>query len=153
MQTKQIVQASANVIRITNIQKGNIYKRFDESGDYTYYGIVTEVLNDGNNAIISATEYRKSYSSMNVENKVIRGDKEYVIFPATLDDFQIEFQSVIDSKEKEIENSRKSISEAEKTIETTRKLLSGELQKELSVPMFKEMPQVDFDQKLREIAS
>lgn len=153
MQTKQIVQASANVIRITNIQKGNLYKRFDESGDYTYFGIVTDVLNDGNNTIITATEYRKSWSDMNVENKVIRGDKDFVMFPATLDDFQLEFQSVIKSKNKDIETYEQKIIESKKTIETTEKLLSGEMQKELSTPLFKEMSQDDFNYKVKELAS
>jgi len=153
MQTKQIVQASANVIRITNIQKGNLYKRFDESGDYTYFGIVTDVLNDGNNTIITSTEYRKSWGDMNVENKVIRGEKDFIIFPAVLEDFELEFQDVISKKEREIQNKKEEIIKAEKTIEITRKLLSGELQKELSTPEFKEMTQVEFNEKLKEIAS
>lgn len=149
MQTKQIVQASANVIRITNIQKGNLYKRFDESGDYTYYGIVTDVLNDGNNTIITATEYRKSWSSMSVENKVIRGDKDFIMFPATIEEFKVEFQSVINSKKKDIEDYQLKIQEAERLIDTTEKLLSGELQKELSVAEFKEMTQGDFDERVK----
>ena len=151
MQTKQIVQASANVIRITNIQKGNLYKRFDESGDYTYYGIVTDVLNDGNNTIIMATEYRKSWSNMTVENKVIRGDKDFMMFPATIDEFQVEFQSVINSKKKDIEDYQLKIQEAQKLIDTTEKLLSGELQKELSVAQFKEMTQSEFDERVKSL--
>lgn len=153
MQTKQIVQASANVIRITNVQKGNLYKRFDDSGDYTYYGIVTDVLNDGINTVITATEYRRSWSSMDVENKVIRGEKEFVIFPATLEEFQDEFKTVVERKQKDIEDYQQKIIEAEKTIEITKRLISGELQKELSIPKFKEMSQVEFNEKLQEIAS
>jgi len=30
MQTKQAIQTSANVIRITSISAGDVYKRFDE---------------------------------------------------------------------------------------------------------------------------
>ena len=56
MQTKQIVQSSANVIRITKLVKGDIYKRFEQNSDDTYFGIVTDVLNDGINTIITATE-------------------------------------------------------------------------------------------------
>lgn len=153
MQTKQIVQASANVIRITNIQKGNLYKRFEESGDYTYFGVVTDVLNDGSNTIITATEYRKSWGDMNVENKVIRGEKEFVIFPATIEDFQMEFKDVISKKQREIECHKEEIVKAEKTIEITQKLLSGELQKELSTPAFKEFTQDEFNQKIKELAS
>lgn len=147
MQTKSIIQASANVIRITKLSKGNIYKRFDDS-DYTYYGIVTDVLNDGVNAIITATEYRKSWSSMDVSQKVIKGEKDYVLFPSTLDEIQNEFQSVVDSKKKDIETYEKNIKDAQKVIEQTEKLISGEMQKELSSPEFKELSQVEYNAKL-----
>lgn len=66
MQTKNIVQASANVIRIVNLQKGDIYKRFDDSS-YTRdvkYGIVRNVYNNGENTYIEAVEYKKSYREM-----------------------------------------------------------------------------------------
>lgn len=148
MQTKQIIQASANVIRITKLQKGNIYKRFDDS-DYVYYGIVTDVLNDGSNAIITSTEYRKSWSSMDVSQKVIKGEKDYVLFPATLEEMQDEFQSVIGTKEREIQDAQKKIQEAEKSIEITKKLLSGEMQKELTTTEFKEISQDEYDEKMR----
>ena len=148
MQTKQIIQSSANVIRITNIAKGNIYKRFQKDYDYTYYGIVKAVHNDGSNTIIEATEYRYSYGDMNVEHKVITGDKDYVIFPATLEEIQSEFESCITKKEKEIDSANETIKKAEKTIEDTKRLISGEMQKELSSPLFKEMTQGEFNEKL-----
>ena len=94
MQTQQIIQASANVIRITKLVKGNIYKRFEDGSDRTYYGIVTDVLNDGINSIITATEYRKSWRDIEVEMKVIKGNKDVVLFPATIDELQMEFDSV-----------------------------------------------------------
>jgi hypothetical protein len=147
MQTKQIIQSSANVIRITNIAKGNVYKRFEDS-DYVYYGIVTDVLNDGINTIITATEYRKSWSSMEVSQKIMKGEKEYVLFPADIKEIESEFQSVISSKERDIVGYRKSIAEAEATIELTNKLISGELSKEPSSPSYKELTQEEFNEKV-----
>lgn len=147
MQTKQIIQASANVIRITRLSRGNIYKRFDDS-DYVYYGVVTDVLNDGHNTMITATEYKKSWSSIDVSQKVIKGEKDYVLFPATLEEIQSEFQSVVDSKERDIANYKKNILEAQRLIEYTNKLISGEMQKELSTPEFRESTQIEYNQKL-----
>jgi len=147
MQTKQIIQASANVIRITKLSKGNIYKRFDDY-DYTYYGVVTDVLNDGTNTIITSIEYKKSYSDISVSQKVIKGEKDFIIFPATIDELQMEFQDVIDSKNKEIETKYKEIEISKKLIEHTEKLLNGELQKELTTPEFKELTQVDYNERL-----
>lgn len=79
MQTKQAIQTSANVIRITSISAGDVYKRFDESyDDRVYYGLVTAIHNDGEKTIIEATEYRYSYSSLNVDYKIMRGEKDYI---------------------------------------------------------------------------
>lgn len=151
MQTQQIIQASANVIRITKLVKGNIYKRFEDGSDRTYYGIVTDVLNDGINSIITATEYRKSWRDIEVEMKVIKGNKDVVLFPATIDELQMEFDSVIESKLKSIEEHEKAIVLDRKLIEVTRKLLSGELQKELSTPEFREMSQDEYNEKTRQL--
>lgn len=94
MQTKQIIQTSANVIRITTITKGNVYKRFDDN--YSWFGVVKGVFNDGINTIVEATEYRSGWSGIEVKEQIIKGDKDYVIFPASLDDFKSEFSGVIE---------------------------------------------------------
>lgn len=147
MQTQQIIQASANVIRITNIQKGNIYKRFDDN--YTWLGIVRSVHNDGVNAVIEATEYRDGWNAIEVQEKVINGKQEYVIFPATLEDFDREFTSAISKLERKIVEAKETIAKSEKQIEFTKKLISGELQKELSTPGFSEMAQQEYDEKAK----
>ena len=73
MNVKQAIQASANVIRVTNISAGDVYKRFDDSyDDRVYYGVVTSVHNDGEVAIIEAMEYSYKYSSLDVNLKVLR---------------------------------------------------------------------------------
>lgn len=147
METKQIVQASANVIRITKLTKGDIYKRFDDN--YSYLGIVQNIYNDGNNAIIESTEYRNYYGDLKVEPQVLRGDKDYVIFPATLDDFNLEFESIEKGLNRKIESAEKEIASAQKSIEVTRSLRDGTLQKSLQSPQFVEMSQGDFDQKTK----
>lgn len=147
METKQLVQASANVIRITHIAKGNIYKRFDTNYDYTYYGVVTDVLNDGTNTIITATEYKKSYNSIDVENRVLRNKNDYILFPATLEELTLEFDSAIKRKRDEIETYQEKILDNNKIIAITERLLSGEMQKELSTPQFRELTQTEFDER------
>jgi hypothetical protein len=142
MQTKQLVQASANVIRITKIEKGDIYKRFsDDNNDDTKFGIVRNVYNDGENTVIEATEYSVSWRDMNVKNVVLRDKNDYILFPATLEDLQLEFKKVVSTKEYEINQKEKEIEEAKETIKITEKLISGEMQKELKTPEFKEMTQ------------
>jgi hypothetical protein len=150
MQTKQIIQSSANVIRITSIVKGNIYKRFDDN--YTWLGVVRGVYNDGDKAIVEATEYRNGWSGIETQDKIIKGEQDYVIFPATLEDFKLEFNTAITKLEGKIKDAKETIAKSEEQIEFTQKLVSGELQKELSTPTFKEISQADYNAKLAEIA-
>ena len=60
MHTKQIIQASANVIRITNLRKGDVYKRIDDSsyGDKVHYGVVLNLYNNGEKTYIETIEYK-----------------------------------------------------------------------------------------------
>ena len=147
METKQIVQASANVIRITKLVKGDIYKRFDDN--YVYLGIVENIYNDGSNAIIESTEYRNYYSSLEVKQNILRGDKDYVLFPATLDDFNLEFDEMERSLTRKIDDAEKTIKETQKAIEITRSLRDGTLQKSLRSPDFIEMTQDEFNSKAK----
>lgn len=147
MDTKQIIQASANVIRITKMAKGDIYKRFDDN--YTYLGIVRNIYNDGVNAIIEATEYRNSWRSIEVKQQVLRGDNDYRIFPATLEDFNLEFDEVEKGLLDSIKSAEKTIADAKASIEVTRSLRDGTLQKSLRTPEFVEMSQGEFNDKAK----
>lgn len=151
MNTKNIIQASANVIRITSVKVGDIYKRFDDQYDYTYFGIVKNVWNDGVSAIIESVEYRYSYSSIDVQYKTLKGTKDYTIFPATLEDLQNEFAGCISKKQKEIQEYKEKIITNEKLIIDTQKLLSGEMQKELNPIAYKTLTQAEFDNQVRQL--
>lgn len=149
MQTQSIVQASANVIRIVNLRVGDIYKRYNDSSydSSMFYGIVKSIDNNGEKTFIHAVEYKKSYGAMTASMYVIRGDKDVDIFPATLEDFKTEFQSVLTETEKEIEKLEKQITEKKQVIKDTQALVDGTFCTVLQTPEFKELTQNDFDQK------
>jgi hypothetical protein len=148
MQVKQAIQASANVIRVTNVSAGDVYKRYDDSyDDRVYYGVVTAVHNDGETAIIEATEYSYKYSSLDVNLKVLRGDKEYKLFPATPEDLNLELDGVVERKLKDIESKTEEISKLSKEIEEVTALISGDKLKELKGISYKEMTQKQYETK------
>lgn len=91
MQTKQAIQTSANVVRITSVSAGDVYKRFEESyDDRIYFGLVQAVHNDGDRTIIESVEYCYKYSSLTVEYKVMNGEKDYVLFPSSPEELNLE---------------------------------------------------------------
>jgi hypothetical protein len=155
MQTKQIVQASANVIRITNLQVGDIYKRFDDSSysKTVKFGIVRGVYNDGTKTFVESVEYTKSYRSIEAEIYIIRGDNDVAIFPATLEEIQEEFGNAERSIKESIEDKREELAKLEQALLTTQQLITGELQQSLQTPAFKEMSQAKFNAKQLERAN
>lgn len=152
MQTKNIVQASANVIRITNLQQGDIYKRFEDStySKSVMFGIVKNIYNDGEKTYVEAVEYKKSYRDLEASIYVIRGDNDVSIFPATLEEIKDEFESALGTIEKGISDKQEEIKKMEIALETTKQLISGELQSKLQTPTFKEITQAEFNQKMIE---
>lgn len=152
MNTKQIIQSSANVIRISKLSKGSIYKRFESNyDDRAYYGVVNSIYNDGNNTVIEATEYKYSWKSLEANIKIMTGEKDYILFPTTLEELQNQFNCVVEEKEKEIKDKEKSIEECKKVIDITKRLISGEMQKDLVMADFKEMSQEEYNSKLEEL--
>ena len=150
MQTKSIVQASANVIRIVSLQKGDIYKRYESSSfgdDKVTFGIVRDVVNNGDNTFIEATEFEVSYSEMKAKTKIFSGEKDISIFPASIEEIEEDFTCCRDKVIKDIAENENKIVELRKALVTTEALLSGELQKELRTPDFKEMTQPEFNAK------
>lgn len=146
MQTKNIIQASANVIRITSLKVGDIYKRYEDSTYSTgvYYGIVKAIANNGENTFIEAIEYKKSYSSIDADFKVWGGEKDIAIFPATVEELTEEFGGVEKRLLKEITDKEEEIEAKKKCIAETRLLLSGELSKQLQSAEHRSMTQGEY---------
>ena len=150
MQTKQVVQASANVVRITNVSAGDVYKRFEQTSysDYTYYGIIRCVHNDGENTVIEALEFKKEYSNLQFSNKIFTNKTEdLAMFPATPEELNMEMDGIRKKKEKEIENKRDEILKLEKEIIDIENIESGEILKDLKAMSYKELSQNEYTQK------
>lgn len=154
METKQAIQTSANVIRITSIKAGDVYKRFDESyDDRTYYGVVKNVHNDGQKAIIESVEYCYRYNSLDVSHKVLRGEKDYILFPASPEELNFELEKAKENKQREIIECHNKIENAQNIIKEIDGLVSGETLKNLSAMSYKELSQEEFNSKMKELNS
>lgn len=148
MQVQQAIQSSANVIRVTSVSAGDVYKRFDDSyDDRVYYGVVRSVHNDGETAIIEATEYSYRYSSLEVNIKVLRGDKEYKLFPSNPEELNLELSDVVEKKQQEIEKAQENIAKLKKEIIDIEELTSGRTLKNLKTMSYKELTQAQYNSK------
>ena len=154
METKSLVQANVNVIRIVNLKVGDVFKkvRDDSYGNEVVYGVVVDLMNDGVNTFIEVIEYAKNYDEMKGEIKVYSGKKDVAVFPTKVDEVREHFGSVIKSLEEGVEKDKKKLSDDIKAIEKAKEFMTGELSKKLSEIEFEEMSQKKFDEtnKLKE---
>ena len=114
MQVQQVIRNSADIVTITNLAPGDVYKRIEESsyGDPVLrFGIVQSVMNNGEDAAVTALEYAPDYTlGATTAVKVFTGTKPVAIFPATPD----EVLDHIDGLEKAAEEALDRATEAER---------------------------------------
>lgn len=107
METRTLVQSAANVVQVTSLAKGDVYKRLETS---TYsaaklmFGTVTDVLNNGDDATIVALEYDSTYSSVDVNTKVFATDADLKLFPADPREYEDHLEKLLQSARKASES-------------------------------------------------
>jgi hypothetical protein len=119
--TKQLIQASAEVITITSFKAGDVYKRVEQSGyadPSLRYGIVQSVMNNGSDSAFSAIELRPDYSAgVVVETKVFDGSKPAALFAAEPNEVAIHLDEVRKSVEQKRDAAAKALADAERAVE------------------------------------
>lgn len=153
MITKQAIQSTANVIRITSVSAGDVYKRFADTDydDKVYYGVVKAVHNDGEKTLIEAVEYCYKYSDISVGYKVISGTKDVTIFPSSPEELNLELEKARKAQVRKIEEAQEQIEASNKLLTEIDGLISGETQKSLKAMSYKELTQDQYATKMQEL--
>lgn len=91
MQVQQMIRNSAQVLTITHLSPGDCYKRVTESTTYSQaalvFGVVQDVMNNGEDAAVTALEYVTDYTTgVKATLQVFDGGKPAAIYPATPDE-------------------------------------------------------------------
>lgn len=146
MKTQNIIQSSANVIRLVNLKRGDVFKsvKSDNYDNGITYNIVTNLYNDGENTFIEVVQYEKSYSSVNAKMRVFSGANDISIFPAEVEEVEEYFANALESIEEDIEKKKKELASQIQSFEKAKKFTSGELSKQIQSAEFKELTQEDY---------
>lgn len=98
MNITQFVQPMANVVAITSLQTNDVYKRLVKKYNDTYemhYGIVRDVVHNGEDAAFTAVEFTSEYGSLHIELKTYGSGSDLAIFPATPDEVTSHFNELL----------------------------------------------------------
>lgn len=150
MDIKQAVQASANVIRITSISAGDVYKRFQEhsySDNECKIGIVQNVHNNGELAIIEAIEYSIKWSGIDADYKIIKSGDKDALFPCSPEELAKFSNDAIKRIQDDIKIKEENLSNAKKTLEATKQLLDPKYIGKLKQMSYKELSQSEYNSK------
>lgn len=135
MQTTSILEASATVITITELQAGDVYKRVVEAGEPAIvFGIVQSVMHNGTDAAFTAIEISDSYYGVTAANKVFKAGMDIAIFAATPAEFELRTVEILAKAEAKINEAKKMLDTAIDAEATVRRLLSSARQYEITAP-------------------
>lgn len=123
MQVQQMIRASADILTITTLSPGNVYKRIEQPGAYAggepvlRFGVVQSVMNNGEDSAVTALEFTADYSGVAAALKVFDGGKPVAIFPATPDEITQHLADLTERAERDLKS-------AEDTLQSKRDALA-----------------------------
>lgn len=149
METRTLIQAQANVLRVTALKKGDVLKIVEKeySAIESYYGVVIDLLNSGNESFIQILRYKKSYNDFTAEIKTYSGDKNLALFPTSVDEVKEHFDDVIKALESEFIKKRKELEKNQEALQSIKEFVNGEKSKKLTDSSFVEITQEQYNIK------
>lgn len=133
-----MIQATARIIRITELAKGNIVKviKTNYSTPELFYGVVTDVMQSESNAIVELLLYKKNYGDVTLESMLLTGNsKDLEIFPAEKADITDYFEKIKEAYQEKIDGQKEALAKAENMFAKVTRLLEIETDT-LSTPKF-----------------
>jgi hypothetical protein len=105
MRTATLVQATADVVTVVSLKTGDVYKRLEKNYASQYevkFGVVQDVMHNGEDAVITAMEFTASYSGVEPAFKVFGTDTDLKLFAAQPDEVRQHFDEIVEASEKAV---------------------------------------------------
>ena len=129
---KNIVQASAEHIRIVTLAKGDVYKRlapdiYGSTKRSLSFGVVTDVLSNGDESAVCAIEYQRTYGAPTAKIVTLTADEDAVLYPATPDEVRSYFGELAEALEQAIATKTRELAETKQKLERVMELANSTL--------------------------
>lgn len=154
MQTKNLIQMQANVLKVTSLKVGDVIKIIEKEYSDMYktiYAVVIDMLNNGKETFITVLRYQCGYSKIDASVKTYSGSSDLNIFPATIDEVQKSLSSVVAAIKDKVEEDEKKLIDDKKALSEVIKFVEGEKSKQLTEASFSEISQKEHDRKIEQI--
>jgi len=143
MKTATLIQPYAEVVRVTTLRRGDVYKRLEDKSASTYnesdglvFGVVTDVLDNGEQTAVTAIEVsRETLYETRVKLRTFAGGRDVAIFPATPDEVRLHLADGLEQARTEVERAERSLSDARHKLSSLEDINNGDLAKRLRPPV------------------
>lgn len=114
MKISTVIRPTADVIQITEVSVGAVYKRLDTPSygePRLLFGVVTDILHNGEESALVAIEFVPPSYGTSIEPviRTFKGDSEVAIYPAQPEEFSLAMQQSIEKQERSIADTRKTL--------------------------------------------
>ena len=124
MNIKNIIQASANIVRITELQKGNVVKYVDS--ETVYFAIVIDLLYDGEKSFVELLMVDSDYwSGVSLKRKLLTDTKDHAVFPVNPEEFKKHISEIEESVIKKIQEKRAELAKLESSWSFAKNVIDG----------------------------
>lgn len=140
MQVKHVVQASAEMVHISEVHIGDIYKRIEKPSygdERLVFGKVIDILaTDEDAALITLEFVPQDYSNgIQAAVRTFSGKTEVVLFPATVSDYEVALNNAIDAQEKVMLAARADYEAKSRMLDRLMEAMSADKQEALTIPV------------------
>jgi len=155
MQTRTLIQSSTNILRITELHKGNVIKLIDETynSNEAYFGVVTDLLNSGKKTFIQLLLFKRDYNNVTGQVKIYNGNDDISLFPATIEEVKDDMASALKGLSDTIEKEKKELERKIEAYKSAESFVTGETSKKLTEASFEEVTTEEFkeEEKIKQI--
>ena len=143
MNVVNAINLTAQIVKITNLQKGNLVKKVTKETYGTKFNlsfcIVKDILNDGSNTFLQLLEYEIGYDEIKPKIGIYGSESEIMelsLFPATTEEATPYFNDIIDRLKQIVVRKEDELSKSKLLLESAKTFLNDVTNNLITIPEY-----------------
>lgn len=125
MKSKIVFKDSAEIAKVVELSVGDSYKRLKKEYSDSYksvYGVITDIVNNGEVVMVSTLEVEADWSSVSVSAQTFSDDSDLVLFQVTEEEIDVIMQKMVRNAENDITSAEGRLEKARANLRTIEKI-------------------------------